>query len=207
MAARSAGCARFTGAEEGDTLRRTISYQRSRHVIAPQYQQNASRRPDGRGANNDRLRQLRPHAGDHRRPRQGRGLRRQSTCRSIRRRFSTAPSNSRSSTSPSFRSRATSAGRRRHLGYIGIPAFVSRIFRHSGIYIRTDAGIKHAGGPARQAHRPAGIPDHRRGLDARHAAARIRREAERYPLRQWISFGDTPYSCCSIPRIQTTAVI
>src|SRR5262249_3574960 len=25
--------------------------------------------------------------------------------------------------------------------YIGIPAFVSRIFRHSGIYIRTDAGI------------------------------------------------------------------
>ena len=26
--------------------------------------------------------------------------------------------------------------------YIGIPAFVSRIFRHSGIYIRTGAGIK-----------------------------------------------------------------
>jgi 4,5-dihydroxyphthalate decarboxylase len=26
--------------------------------------------------------------------------------------------------------------------YIGIPAFVSRIFRHSGIYIRADAGIK-----------------------------------------------------------------
>jgi 4,5-dihydroxyphthalate decarboxylase len=26
-------------------------------------------------------------------------------------------------------------------GYIGIPAFVSRIFRHSGIYIRKDAGI------------------------------------------------------------------
>ena len=25
--------------------------------------------------------------------------------------------------------------------YIGVPAFVSRIFRHSGIYIRTDAGI------------------------------------------------------------------
>jgi 4,5-dihydroxyphthalate decarboxylase len=25
--------------------------------------------------------------------------------------------------------------------YIGLPAFVSRIFRHSGIYIRTDAGI------------------------------------------------------------------
>jgi len=26
--------------------------------------------------------------------------------------------------------------------YIGIPAFVSRIFRHSGIYVRTDAGIR-----------------------------------------------------------------
>jgi 4,5-dihydroxyphthalate decarboxylase len=26
--------------------------------------------------------------------------------------------------------------------YVGVPAFVSRIFRHSGIYIRTDAGIK-----------------------------------------------------------------
>ena len=26
--------------------------------------------------------------------------------------------------------------------YIGIPAFVSRIFRHSGIYVRTDAGIE-----------------------------------------------------------------
>src|SRR5437588_9267177 len=26
--------------------------------------------------------------------------------------------------------------------YIGIPAFVSRIFRHSGMYIRADAGIR-----------------------------------------------------------------
>ena len=26
--------------------------------------------------------------------------------------------------------------------YVGLPAFVSRIFRHSGIYIRTDAGIR-----------------------------------------------------------------
>jgi len=25
--------------------------------------------------------------------------------------------------------------------YVGIPAFVSRLFRHSGIYIRTDRGI------------------------------------------------------------------
>src|SRR5262249_23280445 len=27
------------------------------------------------------------------------------------------------------------------------------------------------------------------------------------PLRQWISVGSTPYSCCSMPRIHTTAVI
>ena len=26
--------------------------------------------------------------------------------------------------------------------YVGIPAFVSRIFRHSGIYVRTDSGIR-----------------------------------------------------------------
>ena len=26
--------------------------------------------------------------------------------------------------------------------YIGMPAFVSRIFRHSGIYVRTDRGIR-----------------------------------------------------------------
>ena len=26
--------------------------------------------------------------------------------------------------------------------YIGIPAFVSRVFRHSGIYVRTDRGIR-----------------------------------------------------------------
>src|SRR4051794_12366724 len=26
--------------------------------------------------------------------------------------------------------------------YIGIPAFTSRVFRHSGIYIRTDRGIR-----------------------------------------------------------------
>ena len=66
--------------------------------------------------------------------------------------------------------------------YIGIPAFVSRIFRHSGIYIRKGAGISKPGGPARQAHRPARVPDHRRGLDARHAAARIRRAAVGDPM-------------------------
>ena len=66
--------------------------------------------------------------------------------------------------------------------YIGIPAFVSRLFRHSGIYVRKGAGIEQAGGPARQARRPARVPDHRGGLDARHAAARIRRAAHGHPM-------------------------
>src|SRR5215472_15118645 len=34
----------------------------------------------------------------------------------------------------------TVAGGNAH--YIGVPAFVSRIFRHTGIYIRKDSGIK-----------------------------------------------------------------
>ena len=41
--------------------------------------------------------------------------------------------------------------------YIGIPAFVSRLFRHSGIYIRTDRGI-HA--PADLKGRLVGVPEY-----------------------------------------------
>ncbi len=68
--------------------------------------------------------------------------------------------------------------------YVGIPAFVSRLFRHSGIYVRADAGIRAPADLKRQARRLAGISNHRRGLDARHAAARIRRAADRDPLAQ-----------------------
>ena len=95
-----------------------------------------------------------------------------------RRSASTARSSSRSSTSPSCRCRSHMATvSRGENEYVGIPAFVSRVFRHSGIYIRTDRGIKHAAGPARQDHRRARIPDHRQRLDPRHAAGRLRREA------------------------------
>jgi 4,5-dihydroxyphthalate decarboxylase len=41
--------------------------------------------------------------------------------------------------------------------YIGIPAFVSRVFRHSGIYIRTDRGIK---APADLKGRLIGLPEY-----------------------------------------------
>jgi 4,5-dihydroxyphthalate decarboxylase len=41
--------------------------------------------------------------------------------------------------------------------YIGIPAFVSRVFRHSGIYIRTDRDIK---GPKDLTGRTVGVPEY-----------------------------------------------
>jgi 4,5-dihydroxyphthalate decarboxylase len=41
--------------------------------------------------------------------------------------------------------------------YIGIPAFVSRVFRHSGIYVRTDRGIKT---PADLEGRTIGLPEY-----------------------------------------------
>ena len=41
--------------------------------------------------------------------------------------------------------------------YVGIPAFVSRLFRHSGIYIRTDRGID---GPAALAGKRVGLPEY-----------------------------------------------
>jgi 4,5-dihydroxyphthalate decarboxylase len=41
--------------------------------------------------------------------------------------------------------------------YIGIPAFVSRLFRHSGIYIRTDRGIDH---PSKLSGLTIGLPEY-----------------------------------------------
>lgn len=41
--------------------------------------------------------------------------------------------------------------------YVGIPAFVSRLFRHSGVYIRTDRGIDH---PSKLAGRTIGLPEY-----------------------------------------------
>ena len=41
--------------------------------------------------------------------------------------------------------------------YVGVPAFISRVFRHSGIYIRTDRGIK---SPADLRGKLIGIPEY-----------------------------------------------
>jgi len=41
--------------------------------------------------------------------------------------------------------------------YVGVPAFVSRLFRHSGIYIRTDRGIRTA---ADLAGKTVGLPEY-----------------------------------------------
>lgn len=41
--------------------------------------------------------------------------------------------------------------------YIGVPAFVSRLFRHSGIYIRTDRGIER---PEDLAGKTIGVPEY-----------------------------------------------
>ncbi len=61
----------------------------------------------------------------------------------------------------SFSTYLLSLGRERDLGiefpYRAIPVFLSRVFRHSGIYVRTDSGIKE---PADLKGRTAGVPEY-----------------------------------------------
>ena len=54
---------------------------------------------------------------------------------------------------------------------IALPVFVSRVFRHSAIYVRKGSGIAHAEGPGGQARRHAGMGADRDHLRARHAGS------------------------------------
>jgi 4,5-dihydroxyphthalate decarboxylase len=56
----------------------------------------------------------------------------------------------------SLSSHTATVSRRAH-AYVGIPAFVSRVFRHSGIYIRTDRGIRK---PQDLRGRTIGVPEY-----------------------------------------------
>ena len=65
--------------------------------------------------------------------------------------------------------------------YVGVPAFVSRAFRHTSIYVRTDRIKKPADLKGKQG-RPARISAHRECLGARDPGGRLRREALRHSL-------------------------
>ena len=58
---------------------------------------------------------------------------------------------------------------------VALPVFVSRVFRHSAIYVRKGSGIRQAEGPGGPARRRAGVGADRDHLRARHAGARVRR--------------------------------
>ena len=67
--------------------------------------------------------------------------------------------------------------------YVGVPAFVSRAFRHTSIYVRTDRMKKPQDLKGRKVG-VAGISAHRECLGARDAGRRVRREAVRHSLDQ-----------------------
>ena len=67
--------------------------------------------------------------------------------------------------------------------YVGVPAFVSRAFRHTSIYVRTDRVKK----PADLKGRKVGVAEYQLTANVwarAHPGGRIRREALRHPLDQ-----------------------
>ncbi len=64
----------------------------------------------------------------------------------------------------------------RNCPYVGVPAFVSRAFRHNAIYVRRDR-IKSPEDLEGQAGRTAGVSAHRLRVGADYPAGRARREA------------------------------
>ena len=65
--------------------------------------------------------------------------------------------------------------------YVGVPAFVSRMFRHTSMYL-PHRPHREAAGPQGQEGRPAGVPAHRQRLGARDPGRRLRRQAVGHPL-------------------------
>jgi len=139
---------------------------------------------DGRRSDNHCMRQLRSDPADHRRAGAGRGMRGNVSAALSR---------------GDFLPRLPLPGIRR------LRTFLQQLSAHGGggnVRLCRDPGLRvahlppfrhvhsprrrHRGAnrPARQARRPARIPDHRGGVDARHAPAPIRRRAEGNPLAQ-----------------------
>ena len=69
--------------------------------------------------------------------------------------------------------------------FVAVPVALSKIFRHSCIYVRTDAGISEPAGSQGQAGRHLAMELDRARVHARHAAARLRREGRRTCIGSW----------------------
>ena len=87
--------------------------------------------------------------------------------------------------------------------FMAVPVALSKIFRHSCIYVRTDAGIETPAGPARQARRHLAVELDRARLHARHAAARLRRRDRRTCTGSWAGstrFAEPPLIPLNLPK-------
>ena len=70
--------------------------------------------------------------------------------------------------------------------YVAVPAFLSRMFRHSAVYIRTDRGIDGPGRSQGQAHRRARVSDVGGDVVSRLSAGRVRHRRKGH---DWVQGG------------------
>ncbi len=66
--------------------------------------------------------------------------------------------------------------------YVAVPAFLSRMFRHSAIYVRSDRRYRRTGRSARAPRRRAGVSDVGGDVGARLPAGRVRHRRKRHRL-------------------------